>query len=85
MWPTASYSLESGGLAALWCTHSIGDLAGGLGRVEAMKLDFENAFTERTPRIVNAAKLHRAASRRKAERFLIAVSYTHLTLPTKLL
>lgn len=39
--------------------------------MEAMKLDFENAFTERTPRIVNAAKLHRAASRRKAERFLI--------------
>lgn len=39
--------------------------------MEAMILDFENAFTERTPRIVNAAKLRRAASRRKAERFLI--------------
>ena len=27
-------------------------------------------FTERTPRIVNAAKLHRAATRRKTGRFL---------------
>ena len=43
-----------------------------------MKLDFENAFTERTPRIVNAAKLHRAASRRKAERFLIELSLIHI-------
>ncbi|MDN6431903.1 TrmH family RNA methyltransferase [Corynebacterium flavescens] len=36
-----------------------------------MTLDFESAFTERTPRIVNAAKLHRAAARKKAGRFLI--------------
>ncbi|MGX1739510.1 TrmH family RNA methyltransferase [Corynebacterium flavescens] len=36
-----------------------------------MTLDFETAFTERTPRIVNAAKLHRAAARKKAGRFLI--------------
>ncbi|APT92594.1 RNA methyltransferase [Corynebacterium phocae] len=36
-----------------------------------MTLDFENAFTERTPRIVNAAKLHRAAARKKADRFII--------------
>ena len=33
------------------------------GRVVAMNLDFDSAFTERTPRIVNAAK---------------PVSYTHL-------
>ncbi|MDY3127353.1 MAG: RNA methyltransferase [Corynebacterium sp.] len=36
-----------------------------------MTLDFTDAFTERTPRIVNAAKLHRAAARRKAGKFLI--------------
>ena len=36
-----------------------------------MSLDFSAAFTERTPRIVNAAKLHRAAARRKAKQFLI--------------
>lgn len=36
-----------------------------------MNLDFEQAFTERTPRIVNAAKLHRAAARRKAEKFIV--------------
>ncbi len=36
-----------------------------------MNLDFEQAFTERTPRIVNAAKLHRAAARRKAGQFLV--------------
>lgn len=36
-----------------------------------MHLDFENAFTERTPRIVNAAKLHRAAARRKAKVFIV--------------
>lgn len=36
-----------------------------------MSLDFTEAFTERTPRIVNAAKLHRAAARRKANAFLV--------------
>lgn len=36
-----------------------------------MNLDFDSAFTERTPRIVNAAKLHRAASRKKAKLFII--------------
>lgn len=36
-----------------------------------MNLDFESAFTERTPRIVNAAKLHRAAARKKANQFII--------------
>ncbi|MEX3505214.1 TrmH family RNA methyltransferase [Corynebacterium sp. LK2510] len=36
-----------------------------------MALDFTAAFTERTPRIVNAAKLHRAAARRKAGRFIV--------------
>ena len=36
-----------------------------------MNLDFDSAFTERTPRIVNAAKLHRAASRKKAKQFII--------------
>ncbi|SDS11214.1 TrmH family RNA methyltransferase [Corynebacterium timonense] len=35
-----------------------------------MALDFSEPFTERTPRIVNAAKLHRAQGRRKAGRFL---------------
>ena len=36
-----------------------------------MSLDFDQPFTERTPRIVNAAKLHRAAARKKANKFLI--------------
>lgn len=36
-----------------------------------MNLDFDSAFTERTPRIVNAAKLHRAANRKKAKQFII--------------
>lgn len=36
-----------------------------------MALDFLDPFTERTPRIVNAAKLHRSKERRKAERFLV--------------
>ena len=35
-----------------------------------MALDFEQPFTERTPRVVNAAKLKRAAGRRKAKAFL---------------
>lgn len=35
-----------------------------------MHLDFDSAFTERTGRIVQAAKLHRTAGRRKANRFL---------------
>lgn len=35
-----------------------------------MALDFSQPFTERTPRVVNAAKLHRAAARRKADAFL---------------
>lgn len=42
-----------------------------VGTVKAMELDFSSAFTERTPRVVNAAKLHRAANRRKADRFII--------------
>ncbi|EEI17763.1 TrmH family RNA methyltransferase [Corynebacterium lipophiloflavum] len=36
-----------------------------------MGLNFSQAFTERTPRIVNAAKLHRAAARKKAGRFIV--------------
>lgn len=35
-----------------------------------MILDFTQPFTERTPRVVNAAKLRRAAGRRKAKAFL---------------
>lgn len=35
-----------------------------------MTLDFTQAFTERTPRVVNAGKLRRAAGRRKAKAFL---------------
>ncbi|APT84672.1 TrmH family RNA methyltransferase [Corynebacterium aquilae] len=35
-----------------------------------MDLDFEFAFTERTPRIVNAAKLLRSQGRKKADLFL---------------
>lgn len=36
-----------------------------------MSLDFSQPFTERTPRVANAAKLLRSAGRRKAERFLV--------------
>ncbi|WP_288814091.1 RNA methyltransferase [uncultured Corynebacterium sp.] len=36
-----------------------------------MHLDFGEPFTERTPRVVNAAKLHRAAARKKADAFLV--------------
>lgn len=36
-----------------------------------MTLDFSQPLTERTPRVVKAAKLHRAAARRKAGAFLI--------------
>ncbi|GAB3940320.1 TrmH family RNA methyltransferase [Corynebacterium tapiri] len=36
-----------------------------------MKLDFSSPFTERTPRVVNAAKLHRAKERKKAGRILV--------------
>lgn len=36
-----------------------------------MALDFSQPFSERTPRIVNAAKLHRSKERRKADRFLV--------------
>ncbi|MDO5101240.1 MAG: RNA methyltransferase [Eubacteriales bacterium] len=39
--------------------------------VTVMHLDFEQPFTERTPRIVAAAKLHRSAARRKARAFLV--------------
>lgn len=35
-----------------------------------MALDFEQPFTERTPRVVNAGKLKRAQARRKAKAFL---------------
>ncbi|MBV7281406.1 RNA methyltransferase [Corynebacterium sp. TAE3-ERU30] len=35
-----------------------------------MHLDFSDAFTERTPRVVAAAKLLRPAGRKKAQRFL---------------
>ena len=35
-----------------------------------MSLDFSQPFTERTPRVVNAAKLKRAAGRKKAKVFL---------------
>lgn len=35
-----------------------------------MPLDFDQPFTERTPRVVNAAKLKRAAARKKANAFL---------------
>lgn len=35
-----------------------------------MNLDFSQAFTERTPRVVNAAKLLKTAGRKKAELFL---------------
>ena len=37
----------------------------------AQDIERNPAFTKRTPRIVNAVKLHRAAGRRKAERFLV--------------
>ncbi|MDO4909718.1 MAG: RNA methyltransferase [Corynebacterium sp.] len=36
-----------------------------------MNLDFSSAFTERTPRIVNAAKLLKAAGRKKSSGFLV--------------
>ena len=36
-----------------------------------MTLDFSEPFTERTPRVSRAAKLHRAAARKKEQRFLI--------------
>ena len=36
-----------------------------------MNLDFENAFTERTPRVVAARKLLRRAGRDRAGRFLV--------------
>lgn len=36
-----------------------------------MDLDFSTPFTQRTPRIVAAAKLHRSAGRRKAKAFLV--------------
>lgn len=36
-----------------------------------MHLDFEQAFTERTPRVVNAAKLLKTAGRKKAELFIV--------------
>ncbi|PAT05028.1 RNA methyltransferase [Corynebacterium hadale] len=36
-----------------------------------MTLDFSQPFTERTSRVVNAAKLHRAKARKKANRFLV--------------
>ena len=35
-----------------------------------MRLDFQQPFTERTPRVVNAGKLKRAQARRKAKAFL---------------
>ena len=35
-----------------------------------MPLDFQQPFTERTPRVVNAGKLKRAQARRKAKAFL---------------
>lgn len=35
-----------------------------------MTLDFSQPYTERTPRVVAAAKLHRSAARKKARRFL---------------
>ncbi len=40
-------------------------------RVSTMKIDFDQAFTERTPRVVAAAKLHRAAARKKAKVFIV--------------
>ena len=36
-----------------------------------MTLDFTQPYTERTPRVVNAAKLKRAAGRKKAKAFLV--------------
>ena len=36
----------------------------------SMSLDFSQPFTERTPRVVNAGKLNKAAGRRKAKAFL---------------
>lgn len=34
-------------------------------------IDFSEPFTERTPRVVQAAKLHRSAARKKAQRFIV--------------
>lgn len=36
-----------------------------------MNLDFDASFTERTPRIIDAAKLHRSSARKKAKAFLV--------------
>ncbi|MCS4490753.1 RNA methyltransferase [Corynebacterium sp. ES2794-CONJ1] len=36
-----------------------------------MSLNFEDPYTERTPRVVNAAKLHRSAARKKTGLFLV--------------
>ncbi|MDO5098533.1 MAG: RNA methyltransferase [Corynebacterium sp.] len=36
-----------------------------------MDLHFDEAFTERTPRVVNAAKLHKTQARKKANRFIV--------------
>lgn len=36
-----------------------------------MQLSFDEPFTERTPRVVNTAKLHRAAARKKAGAFIV--------------
>ncbi|AZA09372.1 TrmH family RNA methyltransferase [Corynebacterium pseudopelargi] len=34
-------------------------------------IDFSDPFTERTPRVVQAAKLHRSAARKKAQKFIV--------------
>ena len=39
--------------------------------VTDMIIDFDQPFTERTPSVVAAAKLHRVAARRKAQAFLV--------------
>lgn len=49
------------------CTSSV---SGAPDNLEAMALDFTEAFTERTPRIVNAAKLQKTAHRKKTNQFL---------------
>ncbi|MBP3089181.1 RNA methyltransferase [Corynebacterium sp. sy017] len=36
-----------------------------------MLIDFSQPFTEKTPRIVHAAKLHRSATRRKLKQFIV--------------
>ncbi len=53
----------SGGAFAL-------SVSGSAAYARCMALDFDQPFTERTPRVVNAAKLKRAAGRRKAKAFL---------------